>query len=60
MDCQIRDFEDEIIGVINTSNLPMEVKRLAIVEILHKVEAESNKIIRQVRESEVKDNGKTV
>ena len=60
MDCQIRAFEDEIIGVINDSNLPMEVKRLALAEILHKVEAESNKIIRQAKESEVKDNGKTV
>lgn len=60
MDCQIRDFEDEIIGVINDSDLPIEVKRLVLAEILHKVEVESSKIIRQAKESEVKDNGKTV
>lgn len=60
MDCQIRSFEDEIISSINASNLPIEVKRLVLAEILHKVEVESNKIIRQAKESEVKNDGKTV
>lgn len=60
MDCQIRSFEDGIISNINASDLPIEVKRLVLAEILHKVEVESNKIIRQAKESEVKDNGKTV
>lgn len=60
MDLLIRAFEETVVSVVNGSDLPLEVKRLVIAEVLHKVEVESNRIILQTKESEVKNDGKTV
>ena len=45
MNLEIRDFENNIINYCNSSNLPIEVKRLVFLEILGKVEEKSNKDI---------------
>ena len=51
---QIREFSQSIINFINASQLPIEVKRLALKDILSQVEAETNKVLQselQIRET---------
>lgn len=43
-DLEVREFSDFIIARINGSPLPVEVKRLAMVEICDKLEKESNRL----------------
>lgn len=42
---EIREFSQAIINFVNQSTLPMEVKRLALKDILSQVEAETNKVL---------------
>lgn len=42
---QIREFSQSIINFVNASQLPIEVKRLALKDILSQVEAETNKVL---------------
>ena len=51
---QIREFSQSIINFVNASQLPIEVKRLALKDILSQVEAETNKVLQselQIRET---------
>lgn len=34
---QIKEFQQKVLSVINQENLPVEVKRLALVEIMHAI-----------------------
>ena len=45
MNSQIRQLENELIGVLNDSDVPIEVKRLVLLEVLSMAEKESNKTI---------------
>ena len=42
---QIREFSQSIINFINTSQLPIEVKRLALKDIMTQIETETNKVL---------------
>lgn len=46
MNLEIREFSQAIINHMNKSTLPMEVKRLALMEILSQVSESSNEVIR--------------
>ena len=50
----VREFSQSIINFINQNPLPMEVKRLALKDILSQVEEETNKVLQselQIRET---------
>lgn len=42
---QIREFSQSIINFVNASQLPIEVKRLALKDILAQVEEETTKVL---------------
>lgn len=42
---KVREFSQTIINFINESDLPMEVKRLALLEIYNQIEEEAQKVI---------------
>lgn len=42
---EIREFSQAIINFVNQSTLPMEVKRLALKDILAQVEEETTKVL---------------
>lgn len=44
---QIREFSQSIINFVNASQLPIEVKRLALKDIMAQVEDETNKVLRE-------------
>lgn len=55
---KIREFSNAIANFINGSDLPAEVKRLALAEILHKLEvATDNVITTEIKEREVENDG---
>lgn len=45
MDYEIRQLSNQLIDLINSKQLPIEVKRLVLAEIYSKVSAEANKQI---------------
>lgn len=45
MDYLIREFQQKIVLAINEAELPIEVKRLALAEILNSIGEASNKVI---------------
>lgn len=54
----IRQFNNEIVGVINNSPLPIEVKRLVLKDILAQTTATAEKVIaEQLKEKENTNNG---
>lgn len=42
---EIREFSQAIINFVNQSTLPMEVKRLALKDIMVQIETETNKVL---------------
>lgn len=42
---QIREFSQSIINFVNASQLPIEVKRLALKDIIAQIETETNKVL---------------
>lgn len=51
VNAKIREFENDIINFINASvDIPIEVKHLVLKDILHQVEAESNRHVIAERE----------
>lgn len=42
---EIREFSQAIINFVNSSTIPMEVKRIALKDILTQVEEEANKVL---------------
>ena len=71
---EIREFSQAIINFVNQSTLPIEVKRLALKDIMAQIETETNKVLtEEIRyreeaqreadetekeEGEVEENGK--
>ena len=53
---QIREFSQSIINFVNASQLPIEVKRLALKDILSQVEAETNKVLQSELQSRETSN----
>lgn len=60
---EIREFSQAIINFINSSSLPVEVKRLALADILHQLDSAANTAIqgeiveRDRKEKEAQENG---
>lgn len=60
---EIREFSQAIIYFVNGSPLPVEVKRLALSDILHQIDSATNSILRNEiaerdkRVKEEQDNG---
>ena len=60
---EIREFSQAIINFVNSSALPVEVKRLALADILHQLDSAANTAIqveiaeRDKKEKEGQDNG---
>ena len=48
MDLQIREFQIGLVDYINRSNLPMEVKKLIVKDILLKIEKASDELVNQL------------
>lgn len=42
---EIREFSQAIINFVNQSTLPIEVKRLALKDIMAQIETETNKVL---------------
>lgn len=42
---EIREFSQAIINFVNSSQLPMEVKRLALADILHQLDSAASTIL---------------
>ena len=51
LDIQIRQFRDEILEKVNSTELPLEVKRLVLNEILHAVSEASDTFINNQKQS---------
>ena len=45
MNLKIRQLEDDIIALLNDSDVPAEAKRLILGEVLHLVEKEADKAV---------------
>lgn len=66
MDLLIREFKNSIISFVNQSDLPMEIKRLCLSEILKDVSDASDSVIkdqlvsRSNLESEANKNAESV
>lgn len=53
----IRKLEDEIIEILNQSDVPMEAKRLVISDVLHIVTKEADKEITNELKMKGENNG---
>lgn len=61
VDLKVRKFSDYLINYINSvEDLPAEIKRLVVYEILTKLEKESNKAISQQQAALTQENEKGV
>lgn len=45
MNLEIRQFEEQLVRLYNSSNVPAEAKRLALLEVLHKAEEVSSQLL---------------
>ena len=60
MDYIIRQFKNKLVKAINQENLPIEVKRMCLQEILIEVNQVTERVIEeQKKELEVKNDGNT-
>lgn len=60
MNTKIRELEDNILTVINASDVPIETKRLIVANIYNSLEREADKVIRfevQTVKKEESNNG---
>ena len=60
MNTKIRELEDNILAVINASDVPIETKRLIVANIYNSLEKEADKVIRfevQTAKKEESNNG---
>lgn len=57
MDKDIRELSLGIVQLLNGSSIPMECKRLVLLEILGRVEAETERIIAQQIEEKTNAEG---
>ena len=63
---EIREFSQAIINFVNRSALPVEVKRLALSDIMHQLDSAANEILqneiaernrKEKEEKEAEENG---
>lgn len=47
MNVEFRRLQENLVDLINSAQLPIEGKRLVVLEILHKLEVEAERIIYQ-------------
>jgi len=52
MNLKIRQFEDDLVNLINSNDLPIEVKRIILQDVLQIVENKANEIILKELSSE--------
>lgn len=45
MNKELRHFQENMVDLINSAQLPTEAKRLVVCEVLHKLEVQANKEI---------------
>lgn len=45
MNTALRKFQEELVDLTNSAQLPVEAKRLVVCEVLHKLEIEANRAI---------------
>lgn len=45
MDKEIRELKNALVGVLNSTRLPIEVKRLVVAELLKEVTDKANEVI---------------
>lgn len=60
MDFYIRETKNAIINYINTRDIPLEIKRLIVSEILTEISGKADEVIREqikAKESEEKHDG---
>lgn len=57
IDLEIRQYRDSIIAMTNASQIPIEVKRLALLEVYNMVVAESERIIHEEKSKKEKESG---
>lgn len=51
IDIDIRQFRDDLLEQINSTQLPLEVKRLVLAEILHAISEASDNFINEQKKS---------
>lgn len=56
MNSKIRQLEDDLINVLNSSDIPIEVKRLVVGNIYHLTEKEADKAILKEKYEESMQN----
>lgn len=56
-DLDIRRFEEQLVDLINSTPLPLEVKRLIVADVYSKIELTTNQSIKSLlmKEEETKD-----
>lgn len=52
MNVEFRRLQENLVDLINSAQLPIEGKRLVVLEILHKLEVEAERIIYQEIEAQ--------
>lgn len=57
MNIKIKEFQQAIVNFINESELPIEVKRLSLAEIMHKLESAADAVIAQELKEREEANG---
>ena len=57
MNLEIRKLEDNLISVLNGSNIPIEAKRYVVLNVLHLVEKEADKAILAEKYETIKEEG---
>ena len=57
MNLKIKEFQQAIVNFINESDLPIEVKRLSLSEIMHKLESAADAVIAQELKEREEVNG---
>ena len=51
LDLEIRQFRDDLLQQINSATIPLEIKRLVLVELLHAVSEASDNFINGQKQS---------
>ena len=59
MNVILRQFEENMVDLINSAPLPIEAKRLVVCEVLHKLEVQANvEITREIQEQKKSEETK--
>lgn len=57
MNLEFRRLQENLVNQINAAQLPIEGKRLVVLEILHKIEMEAERIIiQEIEEQKQQEN----